>query len=170
KSNSFVILYNIEIDKVNDGYSISESNKKFNKEAIISEYDTKFKTYMLQFFKLKFENTSDGTLLFFDKFEECNKIFEKMQEFIIQSKEFLKQNKIRFRLKTAVCLADTKMNKSLYLPKLVKLITISIPNKIMSLGNFKAKYELLKEQPYKITGLGDYSLGSDTIEVYTLER
>ena len=33
----------------------------------------------------------------------------------------------------------------------------------------KNKYFTLKEHPYKINGMGEYSLNNETIDVYTLE-
>ena len=125
---------------------------------------------MKTLFFARSQQTEYGILLFFDKLENANKIFENLYEFSTQSKETLKKSKLRFRLKTAICMADEKTKLSEYLPKLNKLLGISVPNKIMILGDFKSKYENLKEHPFNITGLGDYSFENGTFEVYTLER
>ena len=37
------------------------------------------------------------------------------------------------------------------------------------IDDFKNKYETLKDRPYKINGMGEYSINSETIDVYTLE-
>ena len=77
--------------------------------------------------------------------------------------------KIKFRLKIAICIAGKNDKQEVFVPKLKKLLNIAVPNKIMALGDFKGKYETLKEKPYKISGMGEYSIDSETIDVYTLE-
>ena len=76
---------------------------------------------------------------------------------------------LKFTLKIAVCIASKNDAKEKYVPKLQKLLNIAMPNKIMSLGDFKNKYETLKNRLYKINGLGEYGLGTEIIDVYTLE-
>lgn len=168
KSNSFAMLFKIELEKVADGYGFEDKTVDVN--AKIVEYTTLFRNLITRNFSAKFEQTEYGNLLFFDKIDDCNNIFEKIYEFANQSKENLKQNRLKFQLKVSLCLADQRTPKEQFLPQLNKLLNIAVSNKLMALGNFKSKYETLKEHPYIATGLGTYSLGNDTIEVYTLAR
>lgn len=168
KANSFAMLFEMEVEKVNDGYEMNDQN--FDKNVKIAELGLIFIKHLMQHFEIKFDKTPEGTVIFFKNFNNCNAIFDKIYEFTAQTKENLKQNKIRFRLKTAVCMADEKTAKSTYLNKLKKLINIASPNKIMALGDFISKYKTTGSKAYRMTSLGEYSLGDGTIEVYTLER
>ncbi len=167
KSKSFAMLYDIEIESVTDGFTYD--NASVDKDTKKVECAVMFRNLMSQTFRAKYQQLQDGNLMFFDNFDSCNNVFEKIYEFSSKTKESLKQYKLRFRLKTAICMADSQTDKSLYLLKLKKLLNISVPNKVMVLGDFKVKYDKVAEQKYKLTDLGDYALGEETIEVYTLE-
>ena len=168
RTNNFVMLYDVEIEKVNDGYSLDD--KTVDVDAKIVEYRLMFKNLMVRDFQVKYQQTQRGNLLFFNKFEDCNNVFEKIYEFTIQAKNILKENKLRFRLKTAFCIADEKSDKTNYLPKLNKLLNIAVPNKMMALGDFTSKYQSLKLHPYAVTAMGVYNLNDETIDVYTISR
>lgn len=168
KTKYFVIYYDINIEKVASDFIYSEQNE-INLNTKISEYRLMLRTYIMQAFKGTSQQTADGYLLFFDNIEMADKIFDKMREFEIKSKEILKQNKLKFTLKTAACIASPKSRQSEFVPKLNKLLNIAIPKKIMVLGDFKSKYQNLKSKSYIINALGEYSLGSEILDVYTLE-
>lgn len=167
KFKSFAMFYDIEIQKVNEQYSFDQNN--VDPETKITEYRMLFRNLMLQNFRATSQQTTDGYLLFFEDISDCNKVFDKLYEFIKNSKETLKQHHLRFNLKASVCVADRSTNKETYLPKLKKLLNIAVAGKIMALGDFKTKYDTLKEKPYKLSGLGEYSLANETIDVYSLE-
>lgn len=166
-NKQFAMLYDIEIEKIFEQYAFE--SKSVDTDIKVAEYRALFRTEMAQNFKVTSQQLTEGNLLFFENISECNAVFKKLYEFSNQAQETLKPLKVKFRLKVSVCLARKNDVKENFVPKLKKLLNIAVPNKIMILGDFKSKYTTLKEQPYKINGMGEYSLNDETIDVYTLE-
>lgn len=168
-NKQFTLYFTMKMEQVVDNFAIAEE-KKVDIPTKMIEYRTLLRNTLLQNFKLTYSQLENGMLIYFKNFDDCNKIFDKIYEFSAQTKEELKNFKIKFRLSCAVCIANRTTDKETYLPKLQKLISIALPNKIMALADFKNKYEMLKEKPYKISGLGEYSLNNEAIDVFTLEK
>lgn len=166
-NKQFALLYDVEIEKNYDKYAYE--NKPIDTNIKIVEYRSLFRTTMTQNFKVVSQQLTNGTLLFFENINDCNEVFNKIYEFSKLAQQTLKPLNVKFKLKTAVCIANKNDSKENFVPKLKKLLNIAQPNKIMALGDFKNKYTTLKEQPYKINGIGEYSLNNETIDVYTLE-
>lgn len=167
KHKHFAMYYDVEVEKVNKQYSFDRTT--VDPDTKRAEYRALFRNLMLQNFKVTSQQTSEGYILFFEDINDCNKAFDRLYEFISKSKETLKQHHLKFKLKASVCVADRSTDKETYLPKLKKLLNIAQPDKIMILGDFKSKYETLKEKPYKINALGEYSLANEMIDVYSME-
>ena len=168
-NKQFTLYFTMKMEQVVNNFAIAEE-KKVDIPTKMIEYRTLLRNTLLQNFKLPYSQLENGMLIYFENFDDCNKIFDKIYEFSAQTKEELKNFKIKFRLSCAVCIANRTTDKETYLPKLQKLISIALPNKIMALADFKNKYEMLKEKPYKISGLGEYSLNNEAIDVFTLEK
>lgn len=167
KRNSFAMLYKIEIEPMFKQYAFEE--KVVNTKEVSIKYNTMFLNLMKQSFNARNISLSDSNLLIFNDVNMCNDVFRRLYEFIKQSKEGLKQNNLKFNLKTAVCIAGIQDAQDSYVPKLRKLINIAVPGKIMSLADFKIRYETLKDKPFKINSIGEYGMNTEIIDVYTLE-
>ena len=168
KNKSFVLYYDVAIEKIVQEFMFNEQ-KEINLQAKTMECRLMFKNFILQNFKAVFTQAGDKILLFFDDINEADQIFDKIYEFNAKTKQLLKSMGLKFKLMTSVCTASAVDKQETYLPKLQKLINIAVPNKIMALGDFKSKYQNLKTQKYAISTLGEYSLGADILDVYTLE-
>jgi len=167
RNKHFAMIYNIEIEQINSQYYYN--SEQVDTAPKIAEYTTLFKTEMIQNFKVTSQQIPEGILLFFEDINECNAVFDKLYEFQTKTKETLAQLKLKLKVKSAVCIADRNDINNGYIPKLKKLLNIASPNKIMSLADFKNKYQTLKNQKYKINGLGEYGLENEIIEIYTFE-
>ena len=167
RNKNFVMLYAVTVEEVYKEYSFED--KKEDPTVKMAEYNTLFRIEMMKNFKVTSQQLPDGNLLFFEDINECNAVFDKIYEFSSKAKENLRHSKLKFNLKTAVCVAGRNDIKDKYVPKLKKLLNIAMPNKVMALGDFKNKYESLKNKPYKVSGLGEYGLNDEIIDVYTLE-
>lgn len=168
KNKQFVMYFDVKIQRIGENY-LFETEKPVDIETKIMEYRMMFKNCILQNFKSTSKQTVNGYLIFVENIEDCEKIFDKMYEFTKKTKEMLKEMRLTFELKTAVCIATPKDPQEKYLPKLQKLLNISVPNKIMALSDFKAKYNNLKTKTYIINNIGEYSLGAEILDIYTLE-
>ena len=168
-NKQFTLYFTMNMEQVVDNFTVIE-NQKVDIPTKLIEYRTLLRNTLLQNFKMTYSQLESGMLIYFEDFGDCNKIFDKIFEFSAQTKEELKKLKIKFRLNSAVCIANRTTDKETYLPKLKKLISIALPNKIIALADFKNKYETLKEKSYKISELGEYSLNNEAIDVYTLEK
>lgn len=168
KSKEFVMLFDIKIQRIGESYLL-ETEKPVDIETKIVEYRLMFRNCILQNFKATCKQTMNGYLIFVQNIEDCEQIFEKMYELAKKSKEMLKEMRLTFELKTAVCIATPTDTQEKYLPKLQKLLNVSVPNKIMALSDFKAKYDNLKTKTYIVNNIGEYSLGAEVLDIYTLE-
>jgi len=167
RNRSFALMYVVDVEEVFQEYSFGE--KSVDPKAKRAEYTALFRIEMMKHFKVSSQQLPDENLLFFDDINQCNEIFDKIYEFSNNSKNNLKQSKLKFKLATAVCIAGRNDLKDKYVPKLKKLLNIAMPNKIMSLGDFKNKYETFKNKSYKMTSLGEYRLNDEILDVYTIE-
>lgn len=165
--NYFAMFCTVDIEKIFAQYAFDE--KVADVEAKKAEYIAKLKEELMQNFKVTYQQLEGGLLFFFEDIKECNKLFDKINEFNKNAKETLKLMKLKFILKSAVCVADKKNKLEEYLPKLKKIINIAQPDKIMVLGDFKDIYSNLSEKLYTISGLGEYNLNSETIDVYYID-
>lgn len=168
KNRQFVLFFDIKIAKIGESY-LREEEKPIDVETKIMEYRMMLKNCILQNFKATCKQATDGYLIFVENIEDCEKIFNKLYDFAKKSKELLKQLRLTFELKSAVCIATPNEPQEKYLPKLKKLLNVAVKNKIMALSDFKVKYDNLKEKTYIINNIGEYSLGAEILEIYTFE-
>lgn len=168
QNNQFAIFYSLSVIP-NAKIPLMNQNKNINFEAKTSDYRVVLKNTMINSFNAVCKHTTDGYILFFEKFEDCEKVFAKLYEFINKAKELLKKEALTINIRVSAVLAKRTDNTEIYLPKMKKLINISIPEKVMILAEFKEKYDKLPEHNYKITAQGEYSFNDEIIDVYSLE-
>lgn len=168
KNKQFVLFFDIKIAKIGESY-LREESKPIDVETKIMEYRMMLKNCILQNFKATCKQTTNGYLIFAENIEDCENIFNKLYDFSTKSKELLKQLRLSFELKSAVCIATPNEPQEKYLPKLKKLLNVAVKNKIMALSDFKVKYDHLKNKTYVVNNIGEYSFNDEVLEIYTFE-
>ncbi|MGN1125009.1 MAG: hypothetical protein ACI4SM_02365 [Candidatus Gastranaerophilaceae bacterium] len=166
-SKKFVILFNVKMEQAFQNF-IPES-KRINIPETCEQYKVMLANYIKQLFNVNVSRSGSDMIAFFDNFDICDDVFEKIQDFGNKVKQDMAQKDIKFKIVSAVELADELTPKSKYLPKLKKLLQCSKANRIIALGTFKSRYQCKKVKKSKIKGIGTYSIDNEIFEVYTIE-
>lgn len=168
QNNYFAILFNIRMALVNK--NIYDTQKKVDIDIKRQETLVRLRNLIVNNFGVFVEQCNSGSLAFFNDINQCNKLFDLILDFQTKIRQELAHENIKIDVISAVCIAGKHDRKETYIPKLEKLLSLSIPNKIMVLNEFRNRYNTLKEQTYEFTELGTYALGEDLIEVLAVNK
>ena len=156
------------------GFTMVFSKENIQKNVDIDikrqEVFNQLKHLIVNTFGVYIEQSQSGAIAFFNDINQCNKLFDLILNFQDKIRQELAQLNLKIDVISAVCIASKNDKKENYVPKLEKLLNLSIPNRIMVLNEFRNRYITLKEQTYEFTELGTYALGEDLIEVLAINK
>lgn len=168
QNNNFAILFNIKLEQTSK--IIYDQQKKIDLPVKKQEILTRLRSLIVSTFGVYVEQIPSGSLAFFNDVNQCNKLFDLVFDFQSKIRTEFQTYNIHADILTAVCIAGKHDRKDTYVPKLEKLLSLAMPNKIMTLNEFKAKYITLKDKPYEFTNLGTYALGEIFIDVLSINK
>ena len=168
QNNYFAILFNIKLIQTNK--NMYDMNKKVDIDVKRQEIFLRLRGLIVNTFGVFVEQSQMGSIAFFNDINLCNKLFDLIFDFQEKIRTELKSLNLKIDVISAVCIANKHDKKETYVPKLEKLLNLSIPNRIMVLNEFKNRYQTLKEQTYEFTDLGTYALGDDFIDVLSVNK
>ena len=168
KNNNFAVLFNIKMEQASK--MIYEHQSKIDISVKKQEILNRLRSLIVSTFGVYVEQIPVGSLVFFNDVNQCNKLFDLILDFQNKVRAELQAHSIKTDVLTAVCIAGKHDRKDTYVPKLEKLLNLALPNRIMALNEFKAKYETLKDKTYEFTDLGTYALGENFIDVLSINK
>ena len=168
QNNYFAILFNIKLTQTNK--NMYDMHKKVDIDVKKQEIFVRLRGLIVNTFGVFVEQSQMGSIAFFNDINLCNKLFDLIFDFQEKIRTELKSLNLKIDVISAVCIANKHDKKETYVPKLEKLLNLSIPNRIMVLNEFKNRYQTLKEQTYEFTDLGTYALGDDFIDVLSVNK
>ena len=168
KINNFAVLFNIKMEQASK--MIYEHQSKIDISVKKQEILNRLRSLIVSTFGVYVEQIPVGSLVFFNDVNQCNKLFDLILDFQKKVRAELQAHNINTDILTAVCIAGKHDRKDTYVPKLEKLLNLALPNRIMVLNEFKAKYETLKDKTYEFTDLGTYAIGENFIDVLSLNK
>lgn len=168
QNNYFAILFNIKLTQTNK--NMYDMHKKVDIDVKKQEIFVRLRGLIVNNFGVFVEQSQMGSIAFFNDINLCNKLFDLIFDFQEKIRTELKSLNLKIDVISAVCIANKHDKKETYVPKLEKLLNLSIPNRIMVLNEFKNRYQTLKEQTYEFTDLGTYALGDDFIDVLSVNK
>lgn len=168
QNNYFAILFNIRMSQsARNMYNIQ---KNVDIDIKRQEVFNQLKHLIVNTFGVYIEQSQSGAIAFFNDINQCNKLFDLILNFQDKIRQELAQLNLKIDVISAVCIASKKDKKENYVPKLEKLLNLSIPNRIMVLNEFRNRYITLKEQTYEFTELGTYAMGEDLIDILSVNK
>lgn len=168
QNNNFAILFNIKLEQTSK--MIYDQQKKVDLPVKKQETLNRLRSLIVGTFGVYVEQIPSGSLVFFNDVNQCNKLFDLVLDFQNKVRAEFQAYNIHIDILTAVCIAGKHDRKDSYVPKLEKLLSLAMPNKIMALNEFKAKYATLKDKTYEFTDLGTYALGENFIDVLSINK
>lgn len=168
QNNYFAILFNIRMSQTNR--SMYNLQKTVDIDIKRQEVFNQLKHLIVNSFGVYVEQSQSGTIAFFNDINQCNKLFDLILDFQDKIRQELAQLNLKIDVISSVCIASKNDRKENYVPKLEKLLNLSIPNRIMVLNEFRNRYQTLKEQTYEFTELGTYAMGEDLIDVLAVNK
>lgn len=168
QNNYFAILFNIRLAYTNK--NLYDMQKKVDLDIKRQEILVRLRSLIVSTFGVYVETVPFGSLAFFNDINQCNKVFDLILNFQDKIRQELTPLHLKVDVISAVCIAEKKDKKEHFVPKLEKLLNLSIPNRIMVLNEFKNRYQMLKEQTYEFTDLGTYAMGEDFIDVFAINK
>lgn len=168
QNNNFAILFNIKLEQTSK--IIYDQQKKIDLPVKKQEILNRLRSLIVSTFGVYVEQIPSGSLAFFNDVNQCNKLFDLVFDFQSKIRTEFQTYNIHADILTAVCIAGKHDRKDTYVPKLEKLLSLAMPNKIMTLNEFKAKYITLKDKTYEFTNLGTYALGEIFIDVLSINK
>lgn len=168
QNNYFAILFNIRM--AHTSRNMYDMQKKVDLDVKRHETFTRLKNLIVSTFGVYVEQSQSGSLAFFNDINQCNKLFDLILDFQEKIRQELAPLNLKVDVISAVCIANKTDRKEKYIPKLEKLLNLSIPNRIMVLNEFRNRYKTLKEQTYEFTELGTYAIGEDFIDVLAINK
>lgn len=111
----------------------------------------------------------DGVLLYFNCFNDINKILFKIETIIsiLKQKYREEQWNISYLISLDIYSNETEINSKI--KKLIILTKLSLKNKIACLATFKHRYSLIKNPKYTFESQGVYEISKNE-EVFTLQK
>lgn len=168
QNNYFAILFNIRMSQsARNMYNIQ---KNVDIDIKRQEVFNQLKHLIVNTFGVYIEQSQSGAIAFFNDINQCNKLFDLILNFQDKIRQELAQLNLKIDVISAVCIASKNDKKENYVPKLEKLLNLSIPNRIMVLNEFRNRYITLKEQTYEFTELGTYAMGEDLIDILSVNK
>lgn len=109
----------------------------------------------------KIAKTGSQFLFWYKDFEKIDFLLRHLNTMFIQIEEFLIKNQMQLTTYVAVHPFDDETDVKEVFTMLNRLLSLKIPDEIVCIGEFKLRYEFLKEKKYTIHIMGDYFLPPD---------
>lgn len=169
KNNRFIILVNLSVSSLlKNNYGHVGQNQDFS--TLQQEMINKFLESFSQKFKIEKNIINEGILLYFEPFENVDKVLALMEYIVNGLKKQCLDKKLLLNyiinIDTYSGLSDAAVKAKM----LISLSKIDLKDRITCYPSFKNRYLLLENRRYNFVDEGSYKIGDKEQDIFRLEN